>query len=200
MPLLPCICLGTQGPRGGSQGAGQRNRPEAGPFPGLLRRKWAELPSSRLWMRGQLQPSVGQGRRELSPLPPSDRQPMPARAAVPRWECRPPKKRGCSPRGLARGPFQVNKPPTPILLWHGAGQAPPGAHSLTCLSLCPLPSPGSLPTSFPTYFLVGFSGAFLGNPLYCKMNKRLQNNRRPQRRVWACNPSFSPQPPTPPWG
>jgi len=38
-----------------------------------------------------------------------------------------------------------------------------------------------LHTSFPTYFLVGLSGAFLGNPFYCKMNKRLQNNRRLHR-------------------
>lgn len=41
---------------------------------------------------------------------------------------------------------------------------------------------GSLPTSFPTNFLVGLSGAFLGNPLYCKMNKKLKNNRRPLPR------------------
>lgn len=54
------------------------------------------------------------------------------------------------------------------------------ARSPPSLSLS-LPS-GSLPTSFPTNFLVGLSGAFLGNPLYCKMNKKLKNNRRPLPR------------------
>ena len=50
---------------------------------------------------------------------------------------------------------------------------------------------GWLPTSFPTNFLVGLSGAYLGNPLYCKMNKKLKNNRRPLPR------GMHPPPPRP---
>lgn len=65
----------------------------------------------------------------------------------------------------------------------GASQAP----SLSLFPLCASLPVGLLHTSFPTYFLVGLSGAFLGNPFYCKMNKRLQNNRRLHWREWACN-------------
>lgn len=52
---------------------------------------------------------------------------------------------------------------------------------------------GSLPTSFPTNFLVGLSGAFLGNPLYCKMNKKLKNNRRPLPRGMHPQPTQAPR-------
>lgn len=45
-----------------------------------------------------------------------------------------------------------------------------------------------LHTSFSTYFLVGFSGTFLGYSFDCKMNKRLQNNRRLWKRLRkTCN-------------
>lgn len=78
----------------------------------------------------------------------------------------------------------------------------PAKHPLA-LSLFPFCA--SLPvallhTSFPTYFLVGLSGAFLGNPFYCKMNKILQNNRRLHGWEWACNhnhPATLPPPPGP---
>lgn len=60
----------------------------------------------------------------------------------------------------------------------GASQAPSHSLTLSLFPLCASLPVGLLHTSFPTYFLVGLSGAFLGNPFYCKMNKRLQNNRR----------------------
>lgn len=69
----------------------------------------------------------------------------------------------------------------------GAGQAPSHSLTLSLFPLCASLPVGLLHTSFPTYFLVGLSGAFLGNPFYCKMNKRLQNNRRLHWREWACN-------------
>lgn len=78
----------------------------------------------------------------------------------------------------------------------GAGQAP--SHSLTLFPLCASLPVGLLHTSFPTYFLVGLSGAFLGNPFYCKMNKRLQNNRRLHWREWACNHNHTATLPPPP--
>lgn len=68
-----------------------------------------------------------------------------------------------------------------------ASQAPSHSLTLSLFPLCASLPVGLLHTSFPTYFLVGLSGAFLGNPFYCKMNKRLQNNRRLHWWEWACN-------------
>lgn len=72
--------------------------------------------------------------------------------------------------------------------------------TLSLFPLCASLPVGLLHTSFPTYFLVGLSGAFLGNPFYCKMNKRLQNNRRLHRLEGGmqsqprCRPPAAPGP------
>lgn len=80
----------------------------------------------------------------------------------------------------------------------GTGQAPSHSLTLSLFPLCASLPVGLLHTSFPTYFLVGLSGAFLGNPFYCKMNKRLQNNRRLHWREWACNHNHAATLPPPP--
>jgi len=80
----------------------------------------------------------------------------------------------------------------------GAGQAPSHSLTLSLFPLCASLPVGLLHTSFSTYFLVGLSGAFLGNPFYCKMNKRLQNNRRLHWPEWACNHNHAAALPPPP--